>query len=132
MTRTGRRTGNRTRWSILRPVCVGLAVSFAASGCKSRSDLVEAELRTREGEVRERRPALQASEMLNAALPNPAAIPATGPATFTPPPYYSGEAVAPSAAVMSGTIKELVLGRGTGGVDNDGVPGDEALLLVVI
>src|SRR5438093_1559841 len=119
MSRTGRRTGNRGRWSFLRSVCVGLAVSFAVSGCKSRSDLVEAELRTREREVRELRTALQRSEMLNSALTHPAAIAVP---TFTPPPSYPGEVVAPPAAVMSGTVKEVVLGRGTGGVDNDGVP----------
>lgn len=129
MSRTGRRTGNRGRWSFLRPVCVGLALTCVVSGCKSRSDLVEAELRTREREVRDLRAALQRSEMFNAALTQPAAAPIP---PFSPPPGYSGDAVAPPAAVMSGTVKEVVLGRGTGGVDNDGIAGDEALVIVAI
>src|SRR5262249_21342193 len=110
-------------------------VTVAAVGCKSRSDLVEAELRTRDAEVRELRTALQRSEMFNSALTHPSALPPgaiVGPPTFAPAPGWSGEVVAPPAAVMSGTAKEVVLGRGTGGVDNDGVPGDEALVLVVI
>jgi len=129
MSRTGRRTGNRGRWSFLRPVCVVLALTCVVGGCKSRSDLVEAELRTREREVRDLRAALQRSEMFNSALTQPAAAPIP---PFSPPPGYSGETVAPSTAVMSGTVKEVVLGRGTGGVDNDGIPGDETLVLVVI
>jgi hypothetical protein len=135
MSRMGRRTGNRMRGSILRPVCVGFALLCAIGGCKStnnRSDLVEAELRTRDAEVRDLRTALQRSEMLNSALTHPSAMPIAGPPSFTPPPGYTGESVAPSAAVMSGTIKEVSLGRGTGGVNKDGTSGDEALFVVVI
>ncbi len=29
-------------------------------------------------------------------------------------------------------VKEIVLARGTGGVDEDGVPGDEGLMVVVV
>ena len=127
MARAGRNTGMRARRAFLRTACVGLAL--AVCGCKSRSDLVEAELRTRDAEVRDLRTSLQRSEMLNSALSHPYGVPVGAPVYA--PPAYAGS-VAPPAAVMSGTIKEVSLGRGTGGVDNDGIPGDEALLVVVI
>ncbi len=94
------------------------------AGCKSRSDLVEAELRTKEKEVHRLRADLQHSEMFNHALEHEM-LDRGG--AF---PY----AVAPDAsvAVMTNMVKEIVLARGTGGMNDGDKPGDSALMVVVV
>ncbi len=95
------------------------------AGCKphQRYDLIEAELRTRDRELRETRDALEQSRLLNRAYDQqlqsttPAYSPATGP---------TKSAVAPGLF-----LKEIAIGRGTGGVDTDGCLGDEALMVMV-
>ena len=90
--------------------------SFCA-GCKpnKRYDLIEAELRTRERELEDTRAALEQSRNLNRAYAqqSPGAVPPPGTPAYIP-------------------VKEITLGRGTGGVDEDGVPGDDGLMVVVI
>lgn len=107
-----------------RPAGRGLAVALVAvllllAGCKpnKRYDLIEAELRTRERELAEARLALEQARNLNRAYVQQAP-------SAVPPPAAGG-----TAAVV---VREVVLGRGTGGVDDDGRPGDEGLLVVVV
>jgi hypothetical protein len=120
---TGSKSRNRhatvlARWFVclLSPVSCLLTLGCAPN---KRYDLIEAELRTRERELAETRTALEQSRNLNRAyveqsrtsngpvVPNPSAP------TFVP-------------------VKEIALGRGTGGVDEDNIPGDEALMVVVV
>src|SRR6266851_4423438 len=102
---------------------------LAATGCR-RADLVEAELRTRERELRETREELDRSELYNHALQSEMGDlrkseygrPGSG-AARTP--------LTPERASQIYTLKEIVLGRQTGGYDDDNIPGDEALQIVL-
>src|SRR5262245_42921232 len=121
-----------TRWSISRSLCL-LAALAAFSGCRHNSqDLLEAELRTREQEIARLRTDLQRSETLNYALthsvPGPC-LPGQGPAPGPGP--APGVSEGPSA-VMSGTVKEVTLGRGTGGLEDTNGHGDQGLEVVVV
>ncbi len=96
-----------------------------ATGCKpnKRYDLIEAELRTKDKQLAEAQAALAQSRNLNRAYEQSRGLP--------------GDYMAPPAALTSGAgssypIREISLGRGTGGVDDDGLPGDETLMLVVV
>jgi hypothetical protein len=97
-----------------------LALACALGGCRSRSDLVEAELRTRDAQLRELRDELARLTGPNCTLPEAAIAHAAA-----PPPPLTGVGVGPAP------IKQILLSRQTGGLDNDGVPGDEALQVVV-
>lgn len=99
--------------------CVLLALS---AGCKTnkRYDLIEAELRTRERELADTRAALDQSRNLLRAYE---ASQKPAPATTGPQPGGTG-AFFP--------VKEIALARGTGGVDEDGAPGDEGLMVVIV
>jgi hypothetical protein len=90
-------------------------------GCRGRCDLVEAELRTKERELREAREELDRAGLFNEALHNE--LRAVGP--------RAGGVVLPEQASQTYTLKEVVLGRLTGGYDADGKPGDEALQVVL-
>jgi hypothetical protein len=90
-------------------------------GCRSSSDLVEAELRTRENDVRELRDELYRAECQNDALQREIrAVRQSG-----------SSKISPEQAAQSYTLKQITLGRGTGGYDDDLCPGDEALQVVV-
>lgn len=122
-----RGTGRPARcWPLL------LLVPLALAGCRQnqgRSDLVEAELRTRDDEVRHLRSELQRAEMYNAALeqtlrdtrPN-CPVPAAPAVMATDGPTVTA----------AGAVKEVTLGRQTGGYDEDSWPGDEGLQVVVV
>lgn len=90
-------------------------------GCRpnKRSDLIEAELRTRERELAETRAALERERSRN-NLPGPN----LGPPAWELPP--------PGASAGGPQIREITLGRGTGGVDDDDLPGDESLMVVIV
>lgn len=92
-------------------------------GCKSNQkyDLIEAELRTRNNEVRELRCALEQSRVMNQAYEQQLR---TQPASLT---SHQRPALAPGICV-----KDITLARGTGGYDEDDCPGDEALMVVVV
>lgn len=103
----------RTRGAALLLVfCTALA-----AGCRSnnRYDLLEAELRTRERELADARAALdQSRNLLRAYEQSQRPAPGGGaPGPFLP-------------------VKEIALGRGTGGADEDGAPGDEGVVLVIV
>lgn len=90
-------------------------------GCRSgRSDLIEAELRTKDRQLRELQAELERTRILNQALeqnffPSPASAP-RGPGGSGSIPYVRG----------------IELGTGTGGADEDRLPGDDVLILVVV
>jgi hypothetical protein len=89
------------------------------SGCQThnkRYDLIEAELRTRERELADTRAALDQSKNLLRAYE---AAQQRG----VPSPQASGPYL---------PLKEIAIGRGTGGVDEDGAPGDEGLMVVIV
>lgn len=98
-----------------------LGFGSLAGCCCHNCDLVEAELRSREEEVRELRAQLLHAEANNEAaqrelhgLHHSAASPIT-----------------PELAAQIFKLKEIVLGRQTGGYDDDDRPGDEALQVVL-
>jgi hypothetical protein len=98
----------------------GLAALFPAIGCHN-CDLVEAELRTRENDVRALKDDLYQAEMNNAALVREISALRQGTPSLIPP----------EQASQIYTLKEITLGRQTGGYDEDGLPGDEALQVVL-
>ncbi len=132
---SGRRNGDAVKRPLLRPgllLMSGVIGIITLTGCRSnqKSALVEAELRTREREIRSMQTDLQREKTMNAALTSELrdrASPCPAP-TCAP---LSASVEGP-ATVMAGLIKHIVLGRGTGGIDDDGIPGDEALQVVVV
>jgi len=104
-----------------------LGACSVAIGCR-RADLVEAELRTRERELRETREELDRSQFYNHALQSEIGdLRKGGPPGCT----VAQSPLTPERASQVYTLKEIVLGRQTGGYDNDNVPGDEALQVVL-
>jgi len=120
------RTRSRTVRFVLS--CTLLSASCATlAGCKSNQkyDLIEAELRTRNEEVRELRGSLEQSRVINRAYEQQ--LQSTGQAG---PGCLTGQ-TRPSLAPGI-FVKDIILGRGTGGYDEDNCPGDEALMVVVV
>ncbi len=100
-----------------------MAVLLISAACRpyKRYDLLEAELRQRERELAETRSALEQARHLNEAY-----------ARQTPCTHPTGAAIgATTAAPSSLPLRQITLARGTGGIDEDGAPGDEALMVVV-
>ena len=104
------------RW----PVLLWLGLLLPAAGCRS-GDLVEAELRTKDKELRQLKGELQRTELYNEALQHE--LQSLRPAAVAP--------FSPELASQTYTLKEIVLGRQTGGYDEDGLAGDSALQVVV-
>src|SRR5438445_8195620 len=104
-------------------------LSLAAPGCR-RADLVEAELRTRERELRETRSDLDRSELYNQALQSEMGDLRKSGAGHSNC-SNSLSPLTPERASQIYTLKEIVLGRLTGGYDEDKIPGDEALQVVL-
>jgi hypothetical protein len=90
------------------------------AGCRQNCQFVEMALRTREAELRETREELHRSRMINEALLQE--LDSVKRST----PGLSGE-----KGAVSPTIREIVIGRQSGGVDDDPTAGDEALQVVV-
>jgi hypothetical protein len=97
-------------------------VTLTLVSCRGRSDLVEAELRAKDRELRELRAELQrlraVSEQYELVMSQPACTVGLAP----PVPIHPG---------LLG-LKDITLGRGTVGLDRDGVPGDEGIQVVVV
>ncbi len=110
------------RWFVRRLAACGVASLFLLSllGCKSnnRYDLIEAELRTRERELTDTRAALDQSRNLLRAYEASQSRGGAGPTPTGSGPFLP--------------VKEIALARGTGGVDEDGAPGDEGLMVVIV
>ncbi|HEV3443131.1 MAG TPA: hypothetical protein VG099_00745 [Gemmataceae bacterium] len=115
-------------WARSRLTCslcllLGCACLFLSGGCHSNTsrDLLEAELRTREDDLREAKDELNRAQCENQALMREvSAVRQGGPAKLTP-----------EQAAQTYRLKQIALGRGTGGLDNDDCPGDEALQIIV-
>ena len=104
------------------PFIVALCVAPLLGGCHTgRSDLLEAELRTRERELYELKGHLDQAQIVNDALERELIQ------RHAPGPAGPHDAPCPVPA----GLKDIVIGRGTGGLDQDGMPGDEALLVVL-
>jgi hypothetical protein len=97
------------------------AVGPAFVGGCQRCDLVEAELRTREHELQTIKDELGRAACTNEALARELqAIRQSTSAQITP-----------ELASQTYTLKQITLGRGTGGYDDDHCPGDEGLQVVL-
>jgi hypothetical protein len=95
------------------------ALLAAVFGCRSNSDLVEAELRTRNEDLRNARAELAKAEFINDSLSREVtALRQQGPTN-----------VPPEHAAVTTTLKEISLTRQTGGYDQDHIPGDDALMV---
>ncbi|HEY3789910.1 MAG TPA: hypothetical protein VGL71_13710 [Urbifossiella sp.] len=113
----GRR--NLGRFGRLWAAC--FAISLGLFGCKSNKhyDGIEAELRTRNRELEETQRALERSREINRA-------------------YEQSRGTIPGAVPVSQgspvgcSLREITLARGTGGVDDDAIPGDEYLMVVIV
>src|SRR6516164_5925064 len=99
-----------------RPVAMllGSTLLIASLGCRNK-DLVEAELRTRDNDVRELRADLAQAELQNEALLRELGALRQG----------AVSKISPEFAAQTYTLKQITLGRGTGGYDDDHFPGDE-------
>jgi hypothetical protein len=91
-----------------------------APGCRSNCDLVEAELRTREFQLQTLKDELHRLEAYNDALQREVKSLRDG-----------NVVLSPEAAAQVYPLRSIVLGRPTGGLDEDGQPGDEALQVLV-
>jgi hypothetical protein len=96
-----------------------LILLLALAGCRSRSDLVEAELRTKDRMLREAQVEVGRTRAVNEALER----------EFLQ--RQQGTCARPNNIVTAG-LKDITLASGTGGVDNDNLPGHEALEVVVV
>jgi hypothetical protein len=104
-------TSMRNGFRIWLPVFLA---TLAAGGCR-RSDLVENQLRARDVQYREALDELMRSEAIsdNLRRENEA--------------LRAGQNLSPEQAAQTFGVRKIVIGRGTAGIDNDRVPGDEAL-----
>ena len=102
---------------LISPLFVGCKASSKLTGKQEKQDLLEAELRTREREILEARSELQ---YLRQNLELQQRVPST-----CPP-------VVPTTLGTGQTLKSITLGNGTGGFDQDGIPGDESLQVVIV
>lgn len=119
-----------------------------AAGCRTssrNSELLEAELRQRESEVLNLRAELERTRLVAEAVRVQAGVPGPVPAPMVvPSPDVSLGMPRPVIAApasrtvprvespaMAVPLKDIRVARGSGGIDDDGVPGDEGLLVVV-
>src|SRR5437660_4351280 len=111
----------RSRLTCCLCLSLGCACVFLSGGCHSNTsrDLLEAELRTREDDLREAKDELYRSQCENQALMREVAA------------VRQGGKLTPEQAARTYRLKQIALGRGTGGLDNDDCPGDEALQIIV-
>lgn len=124
----GRSPGDRTlrRAAFLLPVaCLLLAGCRGLRGIgkpDDRYELLTAELRTRERELIEARAELEHLRLLAQTYQRQ-----TPHMPACPTPAFGATGGVPTLPV-----REITLGSGTGGVDDDGQPGDESLTVVVV
>jgi hypothetical protein len=105
-----------------RPRLIWLVVLLAAAGCRNnRSELVEAELRTRDRELREMRGELWQAQSTNEALENTVRAQ-----------QCNQPMMRPGGVGLGCQVKDIQLGRGTGGIDEDRIPGDEGIQVVLV
>lgn len=97
------------------------AILLLLGGCRNQ-DLLEAQLRARDNDLRELREELEMIEGQNTALERE-----VGALRGTRP----GHPVTPEIAGQTYSLKSIQLGRSTGGLNDDSEPGDEALQVLV-
>jgi hypothetical protein len=102
-------------------VWAGVASLCLASGCRSRCDLVESELRTKENHLREAREELVREQAYNGALQRELVALRGNPMVK----------LSPEEAAQTYNLKSIALGRQTGGFNDDNLPGAEALQVAV-
>ncbi len=100
-------------------ISILLTVVAIAGGCKSRSDLVEAELRLKDRQLREVAEERNRLGALNEAYENSL--------RGGPPCPQAGRGG--SAPV---DVKDIQIGRGTGGIDEGRGPGDEGIQVIIV
>jgi hypothetical protein len=106
------------RWPV--KVLLWWGLFIPAAGCRN-CDLVEAELRTKDKELRHLKGELENTRLYNQALQTE--LQSLRPVSVAP--------MSPELASQTYTLKEIVLGRQTGGYDDGSRPGDTALQVVV-
>lgn len=115
------RSGAALRLCLLAAVSVACPLLLTACRSNKKYDLLEAELRTRERELAETRAALDQARVINRLTEQ------------SRPRELPGSPVSDRGPGGVGCpIRQIALGRGTGGVDDDGFPGDEALMVVIV
>lgn len=126
----GDRTGRAPR--LRRAVLLVCAACLLPTGCRglrglgqpdAKYDLLTAELRTRERELIEARAELEHLRLLTQTYQRQHQSPPAN----CPVPAFGSAGGAPALPV-----REVALGTGTGGVDEDGQPGDESLTVVIV
>lgn len=162
MTRNARNSVTRTltlprgRWVRVTCVTLGLFGFPGLIGCRNlgkpdkRFDLLTAELRTRDQELAAARSEITHLRLLNETYarqlghaPTPATGPASGLATGPggtfltgsvpgQPGCLPGDPAYRPASTPAMPVTGITLAAGTGGYDDDGCPGDEALQIVII
>ncbi|MBX9585162.1 MAG: hypothetical protein K2X87_33055 [Gemmataceae bacterium] len=117
------RPPRRNPGRVARRPAVWAVALLALVGCKpnKRYDLIEAELRTRDRELAETRLALEQARTLNRAYEQSRG-----------PQVPGGPVPVPTGAPAGCPVRSITLGRGTGGVDDDGAAGDESLMVVIV
>src|SRR5262245_18119885 len=119
-----RRQGDKEtrRFVSLSPcLLVSLPILFFG-GCRSNCDLVEAELRTREREFRETREELCKIRAYNQSMQREVHVLRTSPSMK----------ITPEQASQIYSLQKVVLGRQTGGYNNDEKAGGDQALQVVV
>jgi hypothetical protein len=102
------------RW----PVVMLLGWALLAAGCRhTKRDLVESELRHREADVTDLKAEVSRLHACNDGLER----------ELQAVRHSSAAKITPELASQTYTLKGITLTRQTGGYDNDGIPGDEAL-----
>lgn len=107
------------RWPMI--LVIGLGLSPLVGCAHHRTDLLEAELRTKEDQIYELQAALQRAQGCNLAIQQELTALRQSPACK----------ITPELASQLYTLKGVYLGRLTGGLDEDDCPGDEALQVVL-
>jgi len=105
--------GARRTWFL-----AGLLACLGLAGCRNR-DVLENELRARDMQYREAVDELKKAEFQNEALQRELDA------------LRRGSKIGPEEAARTFGLKNITLGRRTMGVDNDKLPGDEALQVIL-
>lgn len=108
----------RCRLSFLLLNVLLVPLGLTPSGCKNK-DALENELRSRDIQYREALEELGKAEHRTEAQEREIEA------------LRHGATVTPEQAAQTFGLKRIALGRGTGGVDNDSMPGDEALQIIL-
>lgn len=125
----GGRRGFPSRSSLRGLALIASCLVSAAAGCRGlgkpdkRYDLLTAELRTRERELLEARAELAQYRLLADTYQRQGT-----PCDLSP----CGPAFHPASTSPALPVRDIALANGTGGIDDDGLPGDEALQIVLV